>query len=214
VRWRRRVQLAAIVVFIVVYAGLSHYANSVAKTRDLAVALALAPVLGFGLVLIRRWGRVLTAALAATAAALLLRRYWPQLEENFSRVYLIQEGGFYGLMALSFGRSLIGNRVALCTQLADRVHGPLTPSEVRYTRRVTAAWAGFFVLIVAATLGLFYAAPLRIWSLFANFCVPPLIGLMFVAEYAVRRRALPQAPHRGILAAIRAYFARSTQEPV
>jgi uncharacterized membrane protein len=117
-------------------------------------------------------------------------------------------------MALSFGRSLIGNRVALCTQLADRVHGPLTPSEVRYTRRVTAAWAGFFVLIVAATLGLFYAAPLRIWSLFANFCVPPLIGLMFVAEYAVRRRALPQAPHRGILAAIRAYFARSTQEPV
>jgi uncharacterized membrane protein len=213
VHWRRRVQLAAIVVFIVVYAGLSHYANSAAKTRDLAVALALAPVLGFGLVLIRR-SRPLTAVLAAAAAALLLRRYWPLLEENFSRVYLIQEGGFYGLMALSFGRSLIGNRVALCTQLADKVHGPLTPPEVRYTRRVTAAWAVFFASIAAATLGFFYAAPLRTWSLFANFCVPPLIGLMFVAEYAVRRRALPQAQRRGILAAIRAYFARSTQEPV
>jgi uncharacterized membrane protein len=208
------VQLAAIVVFIVVYAGLSHYANSAAKTRDLAVALALAPVLGFGLLLIRRWNSAFIAVLAATAAALLLRRYWPLLEENFSWVYLIQESGFYGLMALSFGRSLIGNRVALCTQLADKVHGPLTPPEVRYTRRVTAAWAVFFALIVAATLGFFYAAPLRIWSLFANFCVPPLIGLMFVAEYAVRRRALPQAQRRGILAAIRAYFARSTQEPV
>ena len=212
-RWRRRVQLAAIVVFIVVYAGLSHYANSVGKTRDLSVALALAPVLGFGLLLTRRWGRPLTAVLAA-AAALLLRRYWSLLEQNFSWVYLIQEGGFYGLMALSFGHSLIGNRVALCTQLADKIHGPLTPPEVRYTRRVTAAWAVFFALIAAATLGFFYAAPLRIWSLFANFCVPPLIGLMFVAEYAVRRRALPQVQRRGILAAIRAYFARSTQEPV
>jgi uncharacterized membrane protein len=213
VHWRRRLQVAAIVVFIVVYAGLSHYANSAAKTRDLAVVLALAPVLGFGLLLIRR-SRPLTAVLATTVAALVLCRYWPLLTENFSRVYLIQEGGFYGLMALSFGRSLIGNRVALCTQLADKVHGPLTPAEVRYTRRVTAAWAVFFASIAAATVGFFYAAPLRIWSLFANFCVPPLICLMFVAEYAVRRRALPNVQRRGILAAIRVYFARSTQEPV
>ncbi|MGC1520957.1 MAG: hypothetical protein WA803_05400 [Steroidobacteraceae bacterium] len=205
--------MAAIVVFIVVYAGLSHYANSAAQTRDLAVALALAPVLGFGLLLIRR-SRALTAVLAATAAALALRRFWPLLTANFSWVYLIQEGGFYGLMALSFGRSLNGNRVAVCTRLADRVHGPLSPAEVRYTRRVTAAWAVFFASIAAATVGLFYAAPLRIWSLFANFCVPPLICLMFVGEYAVRRRALPNVQRRGILAAVRVYFARSTQEPV
>jgi uncharacterized membrane protein len=214
VRWRRRLGLAAILVLVVAYAGLSHYANSAAKTRDLAVVLALAPVLGFALVLIRRWTRLSTALLAAAAAALLLRLYWPLLEENFSWVYLVQEAGFYTLMALSFGRSLIGNRVALCTQLADKVHGPLTPREVLYTRRVTAAWALFFASITAATLVLFYAAPLRIWSLFANFCVLPLVGLMFVAEYAVRRRALPQAETRGILAAIRVYFTGSTQEPV
>jgi uncharacterized membrane protein len=64
-------------------------------------------------------------------------------------------------------------------------------------------------LITAATLILFLFAPLRLWSLFANFCVLPLIGLMFVAEYAVRRRALPQVPRRGILAAVRVYFANS-----
>ena len=208
-RWRRRLGLAAILVLVVAYAGLSHYANSAAKTRDLSVALALVPVLGFGLLLTRRWGRPLTAVLAATAAALLLRRYWSLLEQNFSWVYLIQEGGFYGLMALSFGRSLIGNRVALCTQLADKVHGPLTPPEVRYTRRVTAAWTLFFVSITAATVGLFVYAPLRTWSLFANFCVVPLIGLMFVAEYAVRRRVLPHVQRRGILAGVRAYFASS-----
>jgi uncharacterized membrane protein len=125
-------------------------------------------------------------------------------------VYLLQEGGFYSLMAASFALSLRGDRVALCTQLADKIHGPLTPQEVRYTRQVTAAWALFFVLITLATLSLFVWAPLRIWSVFANFCVLPLMGLMFVAEYAVRRRVLPQVPRRGILAAVRVYFASST----
>jgi uncharacterized membrane protein len=208
-RWRRSLQLAAIIAFVVAYAGLSHYGNSVAKTHDLGVGLALGPVLAVGLLLVWRWTHVGVALLAAAAAGMVLRHYWPVLEKNFSVVYLLQEGGFYSLMAASFGRSLRGGRVALCTQLADKMHGPLTPQEVRYTRRVTAAWALFFILITAATVGLFLFAPLRIWSLFANFCVLPLIGLMFVAEYAVRRRVLPQAPRRGILAAVRVYFAGS-----
>jgi uncharacterized membrane protein len=207
--WRRRLQLAAIVAFVVVYAGLSHYSNSVAKTHDLGVGLALGPLLTVGILLVWRWGHPGVAILAAAATAVLLRHYWPALEQNFALVYLLQEGGFYGLMAVSFGLSLFGSREALCTQLADKVHGPLTTQEVLYTRRVTAAWALFFVLVTAATLFLFVLAPLRIWSLFANFCVLPLIGLMFAGEYAIRRRALPQVARRGILAAVRVYFASS-----
>jgi uncharacterized membrane protein len=205
--WRRRLQLAAFVLAAVAYAALSHYNNSAAKTHDLGVALALGPVLGVGLLLIWRWGRPWAAVLAAAAAALLARLYWPVMEQNFSLVYLLQEAGFYSFMAASFGQSLRPQRVALCTQLADKLHGPLTPQEVTYTRRVTAAWAWFFVAITAATGLFFCCAPLRVWSLFANFCVPPLIGLMFVVEYAVRRRVLPQAQPRGILAAVRVYFA-------
>jgi uncharacterized membrane protein len=208
-RWRRRLQLAAIIALVGAYAGLSHYSNSVAKTHDLGVALALGPVLAVGLLLVWRWTHLGVALLAAAAVGMILSHYWPVLEKNFSVVYLLQEGGFYSLMAASFGQSLLGRRVALCTQLADKVHGPLTPQELRYTRRVTAAWSLFFILITAATVGLFLFAPLRIWSLFANFCVLPLIGLMFVAEYAVRRRVLPQVPRRGILAAVRVYFAGS-----
>ena len=208
-RWRRRLQLAAVIAFVFAYAGLSHYSNSAASSRDIGVGLALGPPLAIGLLLIWRWTRLSLALLAAAAAALLLHNYWPVLERNFPMVYLLQEGGFYSLMALSFGQSLLGRRPALCTQLADKVHGPLTAQEVRYTRRVTAAWALFFVLITAATLILYAFFSLAVWSLFANFCVLPLIGLMFAGEYAIRRRALPQLPRRGILAAVRVYFANS-----
>jgi uncharacterized membrane protein len=170
--------------------------------------LALGPLLAVGLLLAWRWGRA-WATVPAAAAALLLHHYWSFLEKDFSVAYLLQEAGFYGLMAASFGRSLSGGRVALCTRLADQVHGPLSPQEVLYTRRVTAAWALFFVSITAATVGFFLFAPLRVWSLFANFCVLPLIGLMFMAEYAVRRHALPDGARPGILAAVRVYFANS-----
>ncbi len=205
--WRRRLQLAAIIAFVVAYAGLSHYSNSVAKTHDLGVALALGPVLAVGLALIWRWTQLVVALLAAAAAVVLLGHYWVLLERNFSLVYLLQEAGFYSLMAASFGLSLRRHEVALCTQLADKVHGPLNARELRYTRQVTAAWTIFFLLITLATVALFALAPLRVWSLFANFFAVPLMVLMFAAEYAVRRRVLPQVQGGGLLAAVRVYFA-------
>jgi uncharacterized membrane protein len=205
--WRRRLQLAAIIAFVVAYAGLSHYSNSVAKTHDLGVALALGPVLAVGLALIWRWTHVLVALLAVAVAAVLLRHYWPLLERNFPLVYLLQEAGFYSLMAASFGLSLRRHETALCTQLADKVHGPLSAQEIRYTRQVTAAWTIFFLAITLVTILLFATAPLRVWSLFANFFAVPLMVLMFAAEYAVRRRVLPQVQGGGVLAAVRVYFA-------
>jgi len=204
-----RLQLAAVIVFVAGYAGLSHYSNSVARgSGGLGAAIALAPLLTAGFLLTWRFIHRSVALVSAAAAALLLYRYWPVLEKNFPAIYLLQECGFYGLMALSFGLSLLAGRVALCTRLADKSHGPLTPHEVLYTRRVTAAWALFFLMLLATTLGLYVFAPLRIWSVFANFCALPLVGLMFAAEYAVRRRALPQVK-RGILATVRVYFADS-----
>ncbi len=113
-------------------------------------------------------------------------------------------------MAAGFGRSLLADRVALCTQFADRLHGPLSAREVLYTRRVTAAWALFFGLISAATLSLFRWAPPSYWSFFANFCTLPLVGMMFVVEYAVRRRVLPQLRRNGIIATVRVYLASSS----
>ncbi len=172
----------------------------------MGVVLAVAPVLTAALVLVWRSGGGWAALLLAAAVASLLRTFWPALERHFSDLYLLQEGGFYTLMAASFGLSLRPGSVALCTRIADKVHGPLSTVELRYTRRVTAAWTLFFASIALAMGGLFSFAPLRVWSLFANFCVWPLIGMMFVAEYAVRRRVLPMQ-RRSILDSVRVYFA-------
>jgi uncharacterized membrane protein len=207
--WKRRLQLAAVIVAIIAYSGLSHYSNSHAQARDLATGLALAPMLTLGAVLAWRWLGPVLALLAALATALLLFEFRSGLTRNFSLLYFVQQFGFYSVMALSFGSTLIRPRVPLCTLLADKVHGPLTPQELRYTRQVTVAWTLFFILNMLATWLLFELAPLKVWSIFVNFASLPLLALMFLGEYLVRRQVLPQVHSGGIIATLRVYFAAS-----
>jgi uncharacterized membrane protein len=112
----------------------------------------------------------------------------------------------YGLLAFGFWRSLGSGNVALCTRLADKLHGPLSARELRYTRRVTLAWAIFFSAITAAIALLYLIASRAIWSAFVNFIVLPLVAAMFAGEYAVRRRVLPATFRSGILATVRIFF--------
>jgi uncharacterized membrane protein len=206
---RRRLQCAAACVLIAGYAGLSHYCNSVDGAHDLGAALALGPLTVLALILAWRSTPQPVALLLTVGIAGLLVATWPLLRQQFALFYLVQESAVYGLLGLSFGRSLRSNRVALCTQLADKVHGPLSPREVRYTRRVTVAWTVFFFLVATTSVLLFLFAPFRIWSVYINFCVLPLVGAMFVAEYVVRRRVLPDCRRAGLLATVRVYFASS-----
>jgi uncharacterized membrane protein len=213
-RWERRLQYAAACVAIAVYAGLSHYGNAVAGGRDLGTALALAPITAVATLLAWRTAPRAVAALCYAGLAGLIIGLWPVLRQNYPLINLVQDSSLYGLLGFTFGRSLMPGRVALCTRLAAQEHGPLSADEVRYTRQVTAAWTLFFFVITAASILLFVAAPLRIWSLFINFCILPLVGAMFIAEYQVRRRVLPGVKRTGLLAALRVYLAAGHQEPV
>jgi uncharacterized membrane protein len=205
-RWSRRLQIIAVAMLVIAYAGLSHYSNLNPEARDLATLLALAPMFTLGCLMVWRWNGVLLAAVVGVGALLLLRHYWSLLIEEFSIVYVIQQAGFYVLMAWTFGRTLLGGRVPLCTEFADKIHGPLTALELRYTRSVTWAWVLFFLVNLLVTLALFAFAPLRIWSFFVNFLSLPLVLLMFVVEFAVRRRVLPQVQRHGLIATLRIYF--------
>jgi uncharacterized membrane protein len=211
---RRWAQYAAACVAITVYAGLSYASNTMAGGRDLGTALALAPVTAVATILVWRTAPRSVAALCSAGLAGLIIGLWPVLRQNYPLINLVQDSSLYGLLGFTFGRSLMAGRVALCTRLAAREHGPLAADEVRYTRQVTAAWTLFFFVIAAASILLFVAAPLRIWSFFMNFCVLPLVGAMFIAEYQVRRRVLPGVKRTGLLAALRVYLAAGHQEPV
>jgi uncharacterized membrane protein len=201
----RRLQIAAVAVFVIAYAGLSHYSNSRPQERVWATMLALAPMLGLGFLMMWRWNGLLLASLLTALALVVLHHYWTFLIAEFSMVYLIQQCGFYVLMVWTFGRSLLKGRTPLCTEFADRIHGPLTEQELRYTRSVTWAWAWFFLGNLGLTFALFAFASLQTWSFFVNFVSLPLVLLMFVAEFAVRRRVLPQV--HGLIATLRVYFA-------
>jgi uncharacterized membrane protein len=141
---------------------------------------------------------------ACALAAVLAYAGWSDLKNHFAWLYLIQQAGAYGLLGLSFGRSLGAQRVPLCTRFATLVHGPLSAPAARYTRSVTVAWTLFFAAMSGALLLLYAAAPLAVWSVFANFCAAPLVALMFIGEYLVRHRVLPDMQHASILETIRA----------
>ena len=204
--WKRRLQLAAVAVTLVTYSLLSHYSNSHAQARDLATALALAPMLILGAVLLWRGLGLIACALGLVATIYVLKDDWPLFKHNFALLYFAQQFGFYGLMTFSFGITLVKPRVPLCTLLADRVHGPLSPAELSYTRKVTAAWTLFFVANMLATLLLYEFASIRAWSFFVNFLSLPLVAIMFAGEYVVRRRVLPQVQSGGLLATLKVYF--------
>ena len=201
--------LIAVAALLIGYAALSYYSNSTPDAKGLGVGLALGPVLLIGLILVWRWTHPLIATLVMVTVAAVLYRCWSALEGNYEWADLAQQCAAYGLLAFSFGRSLMPGRTPLCTQLADNLHGPLVPEEIIYTRRATAAWTAFYLLIAAAIAILFFAAPLRVWSLFVNFATYGLIALMFIADYSIRHRILPRAPRSGILAALQQFLVGS-----
>ena len=204
--WGRRLQLAAIALLLIAYSVLSHYGASHRQARGVATLLALLPVIALTVLLAwRALGALVTLAGMLLLAALLWQ-FWPRLLDNFALLYLLQQFGCYALLAVTFGVTLMRGRTPLCTQLADKVHGPLSSAELRYTRQVTGAWALFFLLNLLATVLLYEFAALDVWSMYANFVAPPLMALMFVGEYVVRRRVLPQVNSGGILATLRVYF--------
>jgi uncharacterized membrane protein len=199
-------RIVAAGLLIVAYTCLSHYCNT-RGVHGLGAALALAPLVLLLLTVLREAVPAGLVLLAAALGALLLYDNWPILEKNFSVVYLLQECTMYGLLAAGFGRSLGAGETALCTRLADKLHGPLNAQEILYTRRVTLAWTIFFILMGVAVVILYVAAPRVVWSAFVNFLATPLIVTMFAAEYIVRRRVLPHTERRGIWATMRVFFA-------
>jgi uncharacterized membrane protein len=195
-----------IVLLLGGYAALVHYSNAHPDTKPLGAVLAVAPLLALALGLAWRCAYRLAAVTLALPLGALVYSRWQTLESNYSLMYLLEDLALYGLLGITFARSLLRNHVPLCTYWATLVHGPLPPVVERYTRTVTAVWAVFFALIGATSAVLYAWAPLQVWSAFANFVTLPLIALMFLSEYLVRRKILPPSHQTGLLRSVRVFL--------
>jgi len=74
-----------------------------------------------------------------------------------------------------------------------RVLDPDLPeSGVRYTRKVTIVWIGFFALNGAIALWTVLQPGWAAWTLYNGFLSYVAAGLLFVGEYFVRQRVMRQ----------------------
>lgn len=195
----------ALIAFAVGYAVLAHY-TMVAGAETLGAAVALAPLvfaIGSGAWHARRRWPVPLAAVAGGAA---LVWAWAGIENHFNQLYWMEHAGTQLFLCLLFGRTLHAGREPMCSYFARVVHGSLTAPLARYTRKVTVAWTAFFGLMAATSTILFFSAPLATWSAFSNFLTAPLIGLMFIGEYLVRRHTQRHMDHVHILEGVKAFW--------
>ncbi|AWN17481.1 ketosynthase [Salinisphaera sp. LB1] len=109
-------------------------------------------------------------------------------------------------LAWLFGRTLLPGQTPLITLVARAIRGPLPGPVARYTRAVTIFWCATMLVMALANLCLALFASAEIWSLCANFLNYLIVGLLFVAEWFVRRRAIGEYEHmswRQYMAALR-----------
>jgi peptidoglycan/xylan/chitin deacetylase (PgdA/CDA1 family)/uncharacterized membrane protein len=72
-------------------------------------------------------------------------------------------------------------------RIEARDPGELDATAIRYCRRVTVVWCAFFVVNGGIATALAAAAPRGVWAAYAGGVSYVLVGLVFAAEYVVRR---------------------------
>lgn len=213
------VRILLFVAVIIVYVSLSHVALMVQDAqsvwRQIAVVMLVVPIIG-----IAAWGTTtalkqacrntavrlvagLTVGLVLTLITVIL---WSTLLVRLDWIYLIQHIACNSMLCWFFAQTLLAGRTPVITTLARTIHPDMPDDVVRYTRKVTAAWAIFFAMQVLVSLVIFYTTSIETWSVFANILNWPLVILMFIGEYLCRKRVNPDFKHATIKESVAAYF--------
>lgn len=205
----RLLMMAAIAAAGAAYLAFSHLLTIDAHPSLGMLALGVTPVTA--ITLLAAWNSRLRwiALLLVAALALTVWVYLEDLRNHVNWLYFMQHAGTMVLLAITFGSTLgRGDANALCSRVTRlMLPGPPDPTYMRYTWKVTVAWTVYFVASAVVSVGLFFFGPLAVWSFFANLLTPVIVGLMFVIEYVVRVRVLPDRPHFNIAQTIQAYRA-------
>jgi len=208
----QRVVLAAVVAGAAGCLALAYLSSSGRLPPLLSVGIALTPLLAGAVALSwrsrLRWPVLLAAATLVVAAVLQLD--W--LAQHVSALWFVQHVAGHALLALVFGRTLLPGEIPLATRIAQAVLPSMPVAVVQYSRGVTLAWTIYFVTMAVVSVALYFGSSTAIWSTFATAVSGPLVALMFVVEFAVRRSVLP-ASHCATIAQTVAGFRALMREP-
>jgi uncharacterized membrane protein len=172
---RLAVGLVALAYPFLVYFGLR-------LASPAALALALVGVLGLRLVIDRQDSARRSFAPAfwiAAGGALLLVALSPLA--GLQSYPILVSLGFAGL----FAHSLWQPPTAI--ERIVRLHKPDLPaSAVRYMRKVTMVWLGFFLVNAAISAATAIGGSLELWTLYNGFISYVIMGVLFVSEWILR----------------------------
>ncbi len=206
--------LKAIVIagLLVLDLVLAHTLSCRESVQGWGVLVAATPLSLLGVFTIRRFLGNLAALFTLLVLITVGTLLFTELKQHVEWIYFFQNVTINLLLATWFGRTLLHHREPLCTSFANLLHSQMNPLLLRYTRWVTVAWTGFFLVMATTSMALFLLAPIGVWSTFANLLTLPLVIAMFGIEYLVRLRVLPPEDHLGITSAFRAYRHLITQK--
>jgi uncharacterized membrane protein len=211
---RGRSLRAMLVVLSLAGAVLAHFTIVDRFSPALGAALSLVPLSFVALWAVRRSPHRAWTAAAVVLAAIALWAGWGMLERQFASLFFLEHAGGNALLAVVFGRTLAAGREPICTRFARIMHPTLPPEVQAYTRSITLAWTIFFAALASLSAALYLGGFLTAWSALATMGSPILVGLMFVVEYAVRLRALPNWERVGLLGGIRAFSRHFAAAPL
>ncbi|MDN3576329.1 hypothetical protein QWZ03_06070 [Chitinimonas viridis] len=158
---------------VLVYLGLGRF-----EPRWLALLLA-------GLALLRAIATRQPTWLAAAAGALLLALV--TVVGNHALPLKLYPVLVNAVLLVVFCTSLI-YPPSVIERLARLQEPDLPPEGVVYTRKVTQVWCGFFVLNGSIALVTALWASDAVWALYNGLIAYCLMGMLFAAEWLVRRR--------------------------
>lgn len=204
---RQALRLSAIAVVGAVYLGLSYFAAASDHPPFVVIFVGLVPLCTAALVAAwhSRARALLLSLCAACAVAVVLNL--ENLRDHAAWLYFVQHVGAMTLLGITFGSTLgSGHADALCSRIASFIlPAPMEADYLHFTWKVTLAWTVFFAVDALISVLLFCFGPIEVWSFFANLLTPPLLGCMFVGEYLIRLRVLPNRAHFSIAQTIHAY---------
>lgn len=197
----------AIVLVLVVYTLLVHHVNATGQVSALGAGLALFPFFLIAISITLKTGSHLKGLALLLVFCLVAGFLWPIIMRNTRYIFWLQDIGIMAILLMTFARTLQAGHKPLCVKFAEIINqGELPPAHAIYARNVTIAWVMFFAMIIIVSTTLFFFTTLTTWSIFVNFVTLPLVGLMFVTEYLVRRQLLTDLPEGNVLDAIRTYM--------